>query len=46
MDNNLQELLKPISPLEALKKFTINFTDFAKQNKIDPVISREVEIVI
>lgn len=45
MDNQgLQDLLKPISPDEALKKFTINLTDSAKQNKIDPVVGREMEI--
>lgn len=42
--DNIQDLLKPVSPEEALKKFTINLTDSAKQNKIDPIIGREVEI--
>lgn len=42
--DNLQDMLKPVSPEEALKKFTINLTNSAKQNKIDPVIGREVEI--
>ena len=41
---NIQDLLKPVSPEEALKKYTINLTDQAKQGKIDPVIGREVEI--
>lgn len=45
MDNNaINDLLKPISPEEALKKFTINLTDNARAGKIDPVIGREVEI--
>lgn len=42
--NDIQELLKPISPEDALKKFTINLTDLAKHHKIDPVIGREIEI--
>ena len=42
--DNIQDMLKPVSPAEALKKFTINLTNSAKQNKIDPVIGREVEI--
>src|SRR4051812_25967174 len=42
--DNIQDMLKPVSPAEALKKYTINLTDSAKQNKIDPVIGREVEI--
>lgn len=44
MDNNIQDLLKPVSPEEALKKFTVNLTDTARSGKIDPVIGREVEI--
>lgn len=47
MDNNsggMPDFLKPVSPGEALKKFTINLTDNAKKGKIDPVIGREVEI--
>jgi len=45
MDNDaIQDLLKPVTPEEALKKFTVNLTDSAKQNKIDPVIGREIEI--
>jgi ATP-dependent Clp protease ATP-binding subunit ClpB len=42
--DNIQDFLKPVSPEEALKKFTINLTGSAKQGKIDPVIGREVEI--
>jgi len=42
--DNIQELLKPVSPQEALQKFTINLTDNARSGKIDPVIGREVEI--
>lgn len=42
--DGLHDILKPVSPEEALKKFTINLTDNAKQGKIDPVIGREVEI--
>lgn len=38
------DFLKPISPDEALKKFTINLTDQARESKIDPVIGRETEI--
>jgi ATP-dependent Clp protease ATP-binding subunit ClpB len=45
MDNNaIQDLLKPVTPEEALKKFTVNLTDNARSGKIDPVIGREVEI--
>ncbi len=45
MDSNqVPDFLKPVSPQEALKKFTINLTASAKQNKIDPVIGREVEV--
>lgn len=42
--DNIQDILKPVSPIEALKKFTINLTSNAKEGKIDPVIGREVEI--
>lgn len=42
--DGIQDLLKPVSPEEALKKFTINLTENATQGKIDPVIGREVEI--
>src|SRR5690242_16692561 len=44
MDQNLQDLLKPVSPVEALKKYTLNLTDQARKNGFDPVIGREVEI--
>ena len=46
MDGNqsVEDLLKPVSPEEAIKKFTINFTDLARNGKIDPVIGREGEI--
>lgn len=45
MDNNaVEELLKPVSPAEALKKFTLNMTDLAREGKIDPVVGRETEI--
>lgn len=45
MDNQgLQDLLKPVTPDEALKKFTINLTEIARSGKIDPVIGREIEI--
>lgn len=40
----MQDLLKPVTPEEALKKYTIDLTDNAKNGKIDPVIGREVEI--
>lgn len=42
--DGMQDILKPVSPEEALKKFTINLTGSAKGGKIDPVIGREVEI--
>ena len=42
--DNMQDLLKSVSPQEALEKYTINLTNQAKQGKIDPVIGREVEI--
>ncbi len=45
MDNQgIQDLLKPVSPEEALKKYTVNLTQTAKSGKIDPVIGREIEI--
>ena len=45
MDNQqIPEFLKPISPNEALKKFTLNLTDNARKGLIDPVIGREQEI--
>ncbi len=43
-NQNLQDLLKPVSPEEALKKFTYNLTEQARNNKIDPVVGREQEI--
>lgn len=42
--NPVEDLLKPVSPQEALHKFTINLTQNAKEGKIDPVIGRETEI--
>ncbi|HSW47479.1 MAG TPA: AAA family ATPase, partial [Candidatus Saccharimonadales bacterium] len=42
--DNIQDLLKPVSPEEALEKYTINLTTQARIGKIDPVIGREVEI--
>jgi len=42
--NGIEELLKPVSPQEALKKFTTNLTQQAKLGKIDPVVGRETEI--
>jgi ATP-dependent Clp protease ATP-binding subunit ClpB len=42
--DNISDLLKPVSPKEALEKYTINLTDNAKKGKIDPVVGREVEI--
>lgn len=42
--NNIEELLTPVSPEEALKKYTLNLTESARLGKIDPVIGREVEI--
>lgn len=42
--NPIEELLRPVSPDEALKKFTVNLTALAKAGKIDPVIGRESEI--
>lgn len=42
--DGMQDILKPVSPEEALKKFTINLTASARSRKIDPVIGREVEI--
>lgn len=41
---NLEELLKPPTPEEALRKYTVNLTDLAKKGKIDPVIGRDAEI--
>ncbi len=45
MDNSaVEELLKPVSPDEALKKYTVNLTQLARDGKIDPVVGREGEI--
>lgn len=44
MDNDLQSLLKPPSPQEALEKYTYDLTEQAKEGKLDPVIGRESEI--
>lgn len=44
MDNQVPDFLKPISPEQALKDYTINLTSQAKSGKIDPVIGRESEI--
>lgn len=44
MDQNIPDFLKPVSPDEALKKYTINLTERAAKNKIDPVVGREIEI--
>lgn len=43
-DQNLQDLLKPVNPEEALKKYTLNLTEQARKGKIDPVVGRETEI--
>lgn len=42
-DQNL-DFLKPITPEEGLRKFTIDLTAQAKEGKLDPVIGREEEI--
>jgi ATP-dependent Clp protease ATP-binding subunit ClpB len=45
MDNNdLESLFKPPSPQEALKKYTYNLTEQAREGKLDPVIGRDSEI--
>ncbi len=44
MDDQNLDFLKPITPEEGLKKFTINLTKEAEQGKLDPVIGREEEI--
>lgn len=45
MDNNqIENLLKPVSPAEALERFTLNLTTQAKANTLDPIIGRETEI--
>lgn len=43
-ENSTPDFLKPVSPEEALKKFTVNLTDYARENKIDPIVGRELEI--
>ncbi|HWY79960.1 MAG TPA: AAA family ATPase [Candidatus Sulfotelmatobacter sp.] len=43
-DSHVPDFLKPFSSEEALQKFTINLTDSARKNKIDPIVGREVEI--
>lgn len=43
-DQNVPDFLKPLSPDEALKKFTIDLTRSAEEKKLDPVIGREAEI--
>jgi ATP-dependent Clp protease ATP-binding subunit ClpB len=42
--DNTPDFLKPVTPDEALKKYTVNLTDSARQNKIDPIVGREIEI--
>lgn len=44
MDDQNLDFLKPITPEEGLKKFTIDLTAQAKEGKLDPVIGREEEI--
>jgi ATP-dependent Clp protease ATP-binding subunit ClpB len=44
MENQNLDFLKPLDPQEALKKFTLNLTQSARSNKIDPVVGREIEI--
>lgn len=44
MSEGIEQLLKPVSPQEALNKFTINLTEQARSGKIDPVVGRESEI--
>jgi len=44
MDDQNLDFLKPVTPEEALKKFTINLTEQAQNNKLDPVIGRENEV--
>ena len=43
-DQDIQDLLKPVSPEEALKKFTLDLTEQAKKGKMDPIVGREAEI--
>jgi ATP-dependent Clp protease ATP-binding subunit ClpB len=44
MNEDLAQFLKPASPEEALKKYTINLTEQSKAGKLDPVIGRDGEI--
>lgn len=44
MDDQNLDFLKPITPEEGLRKFTINLTEQAEKGKLDPVIGREEEI--
>lgn len=45
MDNNqVPDFLKPVSPEQALKDYTINLTQEAKKGKMDPIVGRETEI--
>lgn len=44
MDNQVPDFLKPVSPEQALQKYTINLTALANDGKLDPVIGRETEI--
>jgi ATP-dependent Clp protease ATP-binding subunit ClpB len=44
MNEDLAQFLKPATPEEALKKYTINLTEQAKAGKLDPVIGRDGEI--
>lgn len=41
---NIQDMFKPIQPVEALEKYTNSLTQNAREGKIDPIIGREVEI--
>lgn len=42
--NPIEDLLKPVSPKEAVEKYTLNLTKQAREGKIDPVIGRDSEI--
>lgn len=44
MDGNIPDFLKPVDPKDALAKYTINVTQKAKDQKLDPVIGRDQEI--
>lgn len=44
MPDEALDFLKPVTPEEALKKFTLDLTEQARQNKLDPVVGREEEI--